>query len=246
MRKTNHNFLRRRWRFMATVVSMTLCMASFAFPAGSTRSSNGIVVDLALVLALDVSGSVDEDEFDLQKNGLALAFRHPEVIEAIRSGRSKRIAVSVVQWAGFKGQHVSVPWTIVGDTSSASGFADRITRLQRRFPEGPTHISGVIEFATRMIRAAPFAAQRHVIDVSGDGVNNVGGGEPTAERDAAVALGITINGLVILNATTNLDQYFRTNVIGGSAAFVVTADDYDDYPRAILLKLLHEIGPRLA
>lgn len=218
-----------------------IAIVGAAIALSSANAARPVVqVDLALVLALDVSGSVDQDEFDLQRRGLAKAFLNPEVLAAVRRGANKRIAVTVVQWAGFGHQHVSVPWTVIGDAGSASEFAARLAGMNRRYPGGVTHLTGVISFATRLALDVPYAAQRRVIDVSGDGENNVDK-EPDEARDAAVRAGVTVNGLAIVNADADLPVYYRARVIGGPGAFVVTATDYEDFPRAILLKLLREI-----
>jgi Protein of unknown function (DUF1194) len=226
------------WQRRAGAVVAIACAAIVLSSAHAARPTAN--VDLALVLALDVSGSVDEDEFDLQRQGLAKAFLNPAIIAAIRSGANKRIAVTVVQWAGFGHQHVSLPWTVIGDTGSASRFAARLAVMRRRYPGGVTHLTGVMEFATRLVLAAPFVAERQVIDISGDGENNVEK-EPDEARNAAVRAGVTVNGLAIVNANADLLAYYRARVIGGPGAFVVSATDYDDFPRAILLKLLREI-----
>ena len=202
-----------------------------------------VQVDLVLVLALDVSSSVDAREYDLQQRGLADAFRHAKVLDAILSGPHRRIAVSVVQWAGGGEQSVSIPWTMVGSGEEAIGFADRLMQTRRRFRDGVTDISGIITFSAQQALAGPFATARRVIDVSGDGIDNVQY-SPHRARDAAVAAGITINGLTILNETPDLADYYRLTVIGGENAFVMTAADYDDYALAILRKLVREIRPR--
>lgn len=209
--------------------------------AQSVRSTNP--VDLVLVLALDVSGSVNDHEYDLQRIGLARAFRHPAVIDAITHGREKRIAVMAVQWAGFREQFIAVPWTVIAGASSAAAFADRLAVMRRRYayPLGVTHISGVIRFATEEALAAPFVAGRRVVDISGDGKNNVMD-PPQSARDDAVSAGMTINGLAIVNETHDLTEYYRAGVIGGPGAFVITATDYEDYARAIQRKLLREIS----
>lgn len=207
----------------------------------SVRSTDK--VDLVLVLALDVSGSVNDREFELQKNGLAHAFRHPSIIEAISQGHSKRIAVVAVQWAGFREQVVAVPWTVIASPAGATLFAARLSAMRRSFayPLGVTHIAGVIQFGTRIALTAPYAADRHVVDISGDGKQNVGNTPQTA-RDQAVGAGMTINGLAIINETPDLTGYYRANVIGGPDAFVIKANDYDAYAQSILRKLIREIS----
>jgi Protein of unknown function (DUF1194) len=202
-------------------------------------------VDLALVLALDVSGSVDRAEFALQRDGLAIALQHRRVIEAIARGPEGQIAVAVVQWGGLDEQSVSVPWTIISDHASAARFAQQLVRAPRRYMDGGTHISGLIRFATRFAIGAPVSAARRVIDISGDGIDNVQYSTHGA-RDGATRVGLTINGLAILNEDAKLDVYYKANVIGGPHAFVMTAQNYQDYAAAILRKLLREIDLRLA
>lgn len=210
--------------------------------ANTVRSTDA--VDLVLVLALDTSHSVDDGEFSLQRDGIASAFRHPAVLDAIRRGRHRRIGVAVMQWAGEGQQIVSVPWTVIGTAISAATFADEIAQLRRRFFGGRTHIAGAIQAANALTQSAPFAATRRVVDVSGDGINTVGN-SPHGARDAALLTGLTINGLAITNEAYDLAEYYRLSVIGGPDAFVIQADDYDDYARAILEKLLREINPRV-
>ncbi len=198
-------------------------------------------VDLALVLALDVSASVDEREFDLQKYGVATAITHPSVIEAIGFGRNKRIAITVVQWAGYQKQFIMVPWHIVEGPASATTFALKVGDMTRVMTNGFTHIAGAIRYSVRVAQTTEFTADRKVIDISGDGTNNVLP-RPQAERDSAIRAGFTINGLTIVNEAANLDDYYRKNVIGGPGSFVITAQSYDDYAKAMTLKLVREIA----
>ena len=231
------------WQLIAGVIVGAVLLAQVLPAQPDVHAAEP--VDLTLVLALDVSGSVDEDEFDLQRRGLAAAFRNPLVIDAIRRGPRRRIAVTAVQWAGFESQRVVVPWAVIGSASDAEKFADRLASMARIYPDGPTHLTGAIKFTTKLSLTAPFAGVRQVIDISGDGTNNVGL-PPREARDAAVNLGITINGLVIQNASVGLVEYYRATVIGGRGAFTIAASDYEDYPRAILKKLLREIDVRLS
>jgi hypothetical protein len=212
-----------------------------ALPLATTPTARAQVpVDLALVLALDSSASVDEGEFAVQRGGLAMAFRDPEVIEAIATGPFKRIAVTVIEWAGQNDQSVDVPWTVVDDAATAVALADRVDALERQILTGATSISGALTFANTLLGFSPFDASRKVIDLSGDGRNNQG---PSVEvvRRSVVSQGVTINGLAIVNEHPTLNYYFEDRVIGGTSAFVEVAADYDAYPRAIRRKLIREI-----
>jgi Protein of unknown function (DUF1194) len=207
-------------------------------------------VDLALVLAVDVSGSVDEEEYRLQRQGYADAFMHPAVISAIRGGARGRIAVVYVQWGGVQYQRVAVPWTVVSDANSGRGFAEGILAASRSYIRG-TSISGAIDYSTTQFALNPHAATRQVIDVSGDGVNN-SGRPPQFARDAALAQNITINGLVINDIVPNrfgwsayqepLEEHYRSHVIGGPGAFVIAVDGFESFSHAILNKLIREIS----
>jgi Protein of unknown function (DUF1194) len=198
-------------------------------------------VDLALVLAVDASGSVDQSRFDLQKEGYAAAFRNRQVLEAIRSGPTQAIAVTMVQWTGPALQIQVVPWTRIGDVDSAEGFANAILAAPRQLFGGGTSISGAIDYAMTLWRQNPDQALRRVIDISGDGANNRG--RPAADaRDEAVRAGVGINGLPILSLDPGLDFYYQSNVIGGPGAFVVAAQNYDTFAAAILRKLITEIS----
>ena len=195
-------------------------------------------VDLQLVLAIDASGSVDAAEFDLQMRGLAEAFRHPDVIAAIKRGSG--IAVSVVQWGGPGHQFVTTPWSVVGDDASSRELAAHIESAGRQVFDSMTAIDNVLRFAVRLIADSPFQAGRRVIDISGDGKTNYGF-PPDAGRNHALAAGVTVNGLAILNETADLAQYYRDHVIGGAGSFLMTVEDYQDFASAIRRKLLREI-----
>ena len=229
------------WQIKSWAVVAIAAVSILLSASRNVRST--INVDLVLVLALDVSDSVDTREFDLQRSGLANAFRHPTVIEAIRRGPSRRIAVTAVQWSGYQDQFVSVPWQIVEDAASAAAFAKHLADMPRRYPNGYTHIAGAIEFSTKLVATAPYLAERRVVDISGDGENNVNI-PPRAARDAAVRAGVTVNGLAVVNEARRLVEYYRHNVIGGPGAFVMSARDYDDYAEAMLRKLLREINKK--
>jgi hypothetical protein len=213
-------------------------------PAIAQRGSvfkDPAAVDVDLVLAIDASGSVEEDRFELQKRGFGAAFRDPKVLQAIRAGDHKAIAVFMLQWTGPAVQAVMVPWTMVTDERSADALASAIEASPRRLMGGGTSISGAIDFSVKMLSASPYPGTHRVIDISGDGSNNIGRPAEQA-RDEAVAIGIRINGLPILTVEPDLDQYFRKSVVGGPGAFVIPAKNYDQFADAILRKLVTEIA----
>ena len=197
-------------------------------------------VDLELVLALDVSSSISAAEYLLQVEGLAAAFRSPEVGEAIAGFAPRGIAVVVLQWASVGEQRRMVPWRWVRDGASAERFAAEIAGMRRIGHEGVTAIALAIERSRRLFGGNGFEGARRVIDVSGDGHSNQGPAVGPARRRAE-ADGITVNGLAIVNEQPRLDEYYRRNVIAGPGAFVIEAADYDDFARAIRAKLVREI-----
>lgn len=208
---------------------------------GAAPASAQTAVDLALVLAVDASGSVDQVRFELQKRGYVAAFRHARVLQAIRSGPSQAIAATMVQWTG-PFMHVQVTqWSLIGDEESAGAFAAAIERAPRQLFGGGTSISGAIDYSRLILAQSPFTATRRTIDVSGDGANNIGRPARIA-RDEAVRDGITINGLPILSVEPDLDTYYFENVIGGPGAVMVPADSYESFAEAILKKLIIEIA----
>jgi hypothetical protein len=198
-------------------------------------------VDLQLVLAVDASGSVDHTRFELQKQGYVAAFRNPQVVDAVRSGPHRAIAVTMVQWTGSNMQVQVVPWTRIHNVESANAFAAAIDDGRRQLYFGGTSISGAIDYGATLFPQSPFAAERKVIDVSGDGSNNRGRSVNLA-RDEAVAAGININGLPILTLEPTLDRYYRDNVIGGPGAFALATKSYEAFADAILKKLIIEIA----
>ena len=219
------------------------------FPAVASAADQ---VDLLLVLAADVSRSVDSEKFQLQREGYAAAISDPRVLDAIRSGRNGRVGVAFVEWSGIGSQRVVIDWTTVSDAESAKGFGDRLLEAPRSFADR-TSISGAIEYAMGQFARAPFESARRTIDVSGDGTNN-SGPDVTQVRDEAIAQGVTINGLVILSETplawnpdhTNplggLENYYRNNVIGGPGAFVLTAQNFNSFGQAIVKKMIAEVA----
>jgi len=201
-------------------------------------------VELELVLGVDTSMSVAPDEFALQMAGYAKAFRHPEVVQAIR-GAAGGIAVTLVQWADSYQQAVTIDWTWVGDSGTAFGFADLIASTGRRFTGPGTALATALDYCLGRFEGNGFEGQRRVVDLSGDGRDNRGP-RIAAARSRALLAGITVNGLAILNDEPFLDRYFERQVIAGADAFVVAATDYHDFADAIVRKLVREIaGPQL-
>jgi hypothetical protein len=236
-------------------IRVALALALLALPrAAATQpaATPGEEVDLLLVLAADVSRSITSDKFNLQRNGYAAAITNPRVMEAIRSGPHGKIGVAFVEWSGVSSQKVIIDWAIIGDAKSAQGFAAQVVEMQRPFADR-TSISAAIDFALEQLERAPFRSSRHTIDVSGDGTNN-SGRDVMSARDAAVAAGATINGLVILSDTplpwnadhTNppggLAKYYENNVIGGPGAFVMAAQNFESFGQAIINKMIAEIA----
>lgn len=198
-------------------------------------------VDLQLVLALDSSSSVDIDEFYLQAEGYAAAFRHPQLHEALRSGPHQAIAVTVIEWSSVDRQQVNLDWRVIRNQAEAAAFAEELALTPRLVVGGETAIGDALAFALTRFDPPEIAGGRRVIDVSGDGPSNRG--RPLEEvRDEARLVGITVNGLAILNEVPWLDQYYREAVIVGSGAFVLSARDYRDFKDAILRKLVREIS----
>jgi hypothetical protein len=218
-----------------------LAAVCLVLPFGLSASAQSNAVDLALVLAVDASGSVDQTRFELQKQGYAAAFRHPRVIGAIQSGPTQSIAVIMMQWTGPALQVTAVPWTRLSDAASANAFADAIAKSPRALFGGGTSISGAIDTAMALLFDNPYKAARRVVDISGDGANNRGRSAALA-RDEAVRAGVGINGLPILTLEPDLDRYYEQNVIGGPGAFVIAAKSYETFADAILKKLIAEIA----
>lgn len=232
------NFLLRA---AASALRMFLVWLAATLVCLSAPAAAQTVVDLQLVLAVDTSGSVSNERFLLQQRGYSAAFRNPRLLEAIRSGTARRIAVTMTQWTGADQQMVVVPWRAIGDEASMLEFADAIDDVPRQLFGGGTSISGAIDHAVRLFPKSGFVSERRVIDVSGDGANNRG--RPAADaRDDAVRAGIGINGLPILTLEPNLDQYYWDHVIGGPGAFVIVAENYEAFAEAVLKKLVIEIS----
>jgi hypothetical protein len=232
-------------------------VAAFLVTIGALLASPGAradegPVDLLLVLATDVSRSVDEKEFKLQREGFAAAMVDPRVVRAMTGGPAGRIAVAFVEWASEFEQRVVVDWAVIGGERDAEDVSQRMLVAPRSF-WGRTSISSAIEFSMLLLARSPFQSERRVIDVSGDGTNN-SGIDVSAARDAAVANGVTINGLVILSdepLPTNpshthppggLKAYYEREVIGGPGAFALEAQGFETFGQLIIAKLIKEIA----
>jgi uncharacterized protein DUF1194 len=210
-------------------------------------------VDLALVLAVDASGSISDDRWDLERRGYAQAFRDPEVIRVIRSGPAGAIAVTLVEWSGEFQQSQVVGWALVNDSASAGRFANALVEMPHLFRSW-TSISAGMAFGAELLATAPFEAPRRVIDVSGDGPDSTSEliiqGTPgdvdrlRKTRDRLIATGLVINGLPIFGdpRIRAIDVYYETNVIGGPGSFEVVAEDFTVFAMAVRRKLLLEIA----
>lgn len=198
-------------------------------------------VDLELILMVDGSGSIDDDEFILQRMGYAKAFRNHRVASAIRNGPLGKIAVAYVEWTGPFLQVPIIDWVVLHDQASIEAFSTQLEVGPRELFSGGTAVGNAILYGAQSIKANKFLGTRRVIDVSGDGPTNRGFPAALA-RDQAVAQGCTVNGLPILTNYPGLDVFFLDNVIGGPGAFSIPAKTFKDFNSAILTKLIREIA----
>ncbi|HUC66737.1 MAG TPA: DUF1194 domain-containing protein [Stellaceae bacterium] len=218
-------------RPLAFAFLAALCLA--AMPARAAP------VDLALVLAVDVSGSVDAQEYELQHEGIARAFETSQLVDAIRGGHNGAIDVLVMEWSDRDKQVVTVDWTRVSDRASAERFAAAV-RATKRSSNGLTAIGDALNAADAALRRVPDTPQRRVIDVSGDGMANIGP-PPQQIRDQLAAQGVTINGLAILKTEPWLDSYYDQYVVGGPGGFLMEVEDFPSFIAAMQQKLLNEV-----
>ncbi len=212
-----------------------------ATPTGAQLFRGPEPVDVLLILAVDSSASVDSREYWIQMTGIANAMKDPEILTAIEAGYDGAVAISVIEWSSAGAVEVAIPWERIHDAATAQRFSDRVSRLDRYILSGRTSISGIVDYAREYFPESPYEGTRRVLDVSGDGENNDGLYLSSARR-RAIEDGFWINGLAILTDVPDLDVYFRENLIAGPLAFVEVADTYDDYPAAILRKLLRELS----
>jgi hypothetical protein len=220
------------------MASRLLFLVALAVPAAAQETP----VAVELVLALDSSASVDGKEFQLQLEGLALAFRDPDVQRAIDDLKPLGAAVAVIQWGAPGETRIVLPFTHLETARDAKAFGFRIGLVRRWMRASATSIASAIEDSTALIAVNQFDGFRKIIDVSGDGEDN-GGQDLEAARQAAKAQGIVINGLPIMADLPGLDRYYRDRVIIGADSFVEPARDFEDYIRAIREKLLKELRP---
>lgn len=231
---------------MLRAVLGVFLLASALSGGGPARAQEA--VDLLLVLAADGSGSIDEAEFKLQRQGYADALTDQRVLDAITSGYRRAIAVSLLEWGAPDSQPVIVDWRVIRDRASAEAFAAELLAAPRQ-AYGYNSISGAIDKARALIRSSPYRAEQKVIDVSGDGPN-IGGRPVQDARDEAVLAGITINALVVVSPGGGvrgpfgmpLAEHYERDVIGGAGAFVMSADKGPRFKDALLQKLVREIA----
>jgi hypothetical protein len=241
-------------------INLALCAAIafapiFTHAPQAGAASAPVAVDAAIVLASDVSRSIDDDEFALERRGYGDAIQSQQLLDAISTGPHGAIALAYVEWAGDGEERVVVDWAVIRNPTDARAFATAMSAAPRSFL-GRTAIGAAIDFSFALFAESAIETSRRVIDVSGDGTSNQGR-LVTEARDAAVGAGAVINGLAIFNrkaaATggylamhTNppggLAQYYRENVIGGPGAFVVQIDDFRTFGAAMMRKLVNEIS----
>lgn len=232
-----------RRSFLLTAAGLAAAGADLRH-SDATAQSDGSV-DLALALAADCSGSVTPENYALQQRGYAEAFRHPEIIDAIRSGPRGGIAVCYFQWSGYDAQQMSIPWTVLKSREGIAHFASRLDEAERIIYSGGTAPAGAISFGHQLLQKLPTEAARKVIDISGDGRTN-NGPPPEKDREEAIADNITINGLPILHLEPDIEDYYKHHLIGGPGAFIVPASDFSAFGEAIRRKFMQEIaGPSL-
>ena len=218
---------------------------ALAGPAGAATE-----VDLQLVLAVDVSRSIDEVEAELQRRGYIEALTHDKVMDAVLSGEHRRIALNYLEWAGTHYQTVVIDWTLIDSRQAIRRFAEKLAEAPRQ-SQSWTAVGAALAFSAQRFENSGYTSRRRVIDISGDGRTNDG---PPAElvRDKLVAQGIVINGLPVMMNRTNfgrppdtlLDKYYEENVIGGPGSFLIVASTFEDFGKAVRNKLIREISAR--
>jgi uncharacterized protein DUF1194 len=227
------------------------CLFALLLVALPAAAQDKKEVDLALAMAIDISGSIDPDEAKLQREGYVLAFRDPVIVRAILGGPNGRIAVAYYEWSDSWMQKLLIDWTLLDSEASIAAFANHLADLPISIARR-TSISGAIRYAIPLFGRNPYEPTRKVLDVSGDGSNN-DGGLVTDMRYEALKERIVINGLPIMNDRPNpfgfpneadLDRYYLHCVTGGPRSFVEVARNFEDFPRAVRKKLLQEVAER--
>lgn len=235
--------MRRRTALVGTVAA--------TMAGGGTRPAGAATeVDLQLVLAVDVSRSIDEVEAELQRRGYIEALTHDKVMDAVLSGEHRRIALNYLEWAGTHYQTVVIDWTLIDSRQALRRFAEKLAEAPRQ-SQSWTAVGAALAFSAQRFENSGYVSKRRVIDISGDGRTNDG---PPAElvRDKLVGQGIVINGLPVMMNRTNfgrppdtlLDKYYEENVIGGPGSFLIVASTFEDFGKAVRNKLIREISAR--
>ncbi len=240
-------------RLRRLMVAACAVLVTAVSAAGAQQTATGPTdVDLLLVLAADVSRSIDDAKFKLQRDGYAAALTDPAIVRAMSAGPHKKIAAVFIEWAGVGETKIVVDWTSIGSAEDARVFADRLVATPRPF-YGRTSIAGAIEIGLAQLAVSPFKSERKVIDISGDGTNNAGRDVMDA-RDQANAAGVVVNGVVILSAVPlpfnpahthppgGLLAYYEKNVIGGPGSFAIAAESFETFGQAMRTKLIKEIA----
>jgi hypothetical protein len=246
--------MHRMWsKFWQVIVAAVAGVGMAVSAARAQQIATGPTdVDLLLVLAADVSRSIDDAKFKLQRDGYAAALTDPAIVRAMSAGPHKKIAAVFIEWAGVGETKVVVEWTSIGSAQDARVFAERLLATPRPF-YGRTSIAGAIEIGLAQLVASPFKADRKIIDISGDGTNNAGR-DVTDARDQANAAGVVVNGVVILSAVPlpfnpahthppgGLLAYYEKNVIGGPGSFAIAAESFETFGQSMRTKLIKEIA----
>ncbi len=227
---------------MKGIIAFALLLSGLVFiTSQTTQAQNPISIEL--VLAVDASASVNDSEFALRMNGIAHAFRSPDVIELIASHDG--VAVTLIQWAGWVDNEQTIPWRLLDSRASVLSFASEVEVTQRETVGILTAIGTAIDEALKLIVTNNYAGRQLKIDISGDGQNNTGLAL-TRSKMQAQFLRVTINGLAVLTDVPNLDDYYEQHVIGGPGAFVIKTSDYNSFAHAMRFKLLRELAPMVS
>ena len=246
----------RGWRIGLALGAAVIVAVLAPQTRGASAAGAPVAVDAAIVLAADVSRSIDDEEFALQRRGYADAIQSQQLLDAVSTGPHGAIALAYVEWAGDGEDKIVVDWEVIRNQADAQAFAAQLTAAPRSYI-GRTAIGAAIDFSFAMFAESAFSTDRRVIDVSGDGTSNQGR-MVTEARNAAVGAGAVINGLAIFNkkaaamggylalhtnpAPGGIAQYYRDNVIGGTGAFVVPIDDFKSFGAAMMRKLVNEVA----